>query len=294
MNNAKVSIIIPIFNAEKYIKRLISNLLEIDYENLEIILVNDGSTDHSAVLIKEQIEKHIQFKYFEHRTSLGVSAARNLGINKMSGEFVTFIDADDLVPTTYVKTLMLGMNDTTSISAAEMEGDNTLECCGNVVGADGFVFLFQKLQGYVCNKLYRSKILKKKQLKFDENLLVGEDLKFNFDYYQALKTKYCLSFVNKKNYTYTDNRNSATHENSFIFYRDLSKVDNYILSQTNSKKIQVHLSYYFVYFYLKQRALNDKMSFKISNRKLINRIKKMNGSLKQWITVIYWAFRVLM
>lgn len=89
----KVSIIIPLYNEEKYIKDAINSILEQDYSNYEIIVIDDGSTDNSYNIVNNIKDKRI--KLFRFKKNKGVGEARNLGIKKASGDYLAFLDADD-------------------------------------------------------------------------------------------------------------------------------------------------------------------------------------------------------
>ena len=97
MNNIPlISIIIPVYNAEKFLSHCINSILEQSYINLEIILVNDGSTDNSLSICEYYALKDNRIKVFT-QANKGVSSARNLGIEKAQGEWIYFVDSDDLV-----------------------------------------------------------------------------------------------------------------------------------------------------------------------------------------------------
>ena len=91
-----VSIIIPVYNLEKYIQFNIDNMLSQTYENLEVIYVDDGSVDSSAQIIKSAAEKDSRIKYY-YKENGGVSSARNFGIEKANGEYIMFVDGDDII-----------------------------------------------------------------------------------------------------------------------------------------------------------------------------------------------------
>ncbi|RVU70936.1 MULTISPECIES: glycosyltransferase family 2 protein [Lactobacillus] len=99
-----ISIIIPIYNVEKYLKRCLDSVEKQIYTNLEIILINDGSTDDSLVIAEEYAKKDSRIKIFSE-TNHGLSAARNLGLKHVTGEYITFIDSDDYVSNDYVSYL---------------------------------------------------------------------------------------------------------------------------------------------------------------------------------------------
>lgn len=102
-----ISIIIPIFNAEQTIKRCIESVLKQKYTNYELILINDGSTDKSAQICKNYISNKV---HLYNKINGGVSSARNLGINKSNGEFITFLDADDYVEENWLSDYMENYN----------------------------------------------------------------------------------------------------------------------------------------------------------------------------------------
>lgn len=96
MKNIKVSIIVPVYNTEKYLDKCLSSLVNQELKDVEIIIVNDGSTDNSAKIIESYLKKYANIKSF-FQENKGQSAARNLGISKSSGEYIGFVDSDDFV-----------------------------------------------------------------------------------------------------------------------------------------------------------------------------------------------------
>jgi len=100
-----ISIIIPVYNAEKEIERCIKSILNQTYKNIEVIIINDGSTDSSLEIIKKCIKEDSRVKLFDTENK-GVSAARNLGIKEASGEYFCFVDADDYVDEALIEKLI--------------------------------------------------------------------------------------------------------------------------------------------------------------------------------------------
>ena len=90
-----ISIIMPVYNSEKYVSEAIDSVCNQSYENWELLIVNDGSTDHSAEIINEYARKDSRIKVF-HRKNEGVSMARNFALSRICGDYVTFIDSDDI------------------------------------------------------------------------------------------------------------------------------------------------------------------------------------------------------
>uniref|UniRef100_A0A7C4RW58 Glycosyltransferase n=1 Tax=Fervidobacterium thailandense TaxID=1008305 RepID=A0A7C4RW58_9BACT len=105
-----VSVIIPVYNVENYLKKCVESLLKQTYQRLEIILVDDGSTDLSGRICDEFSGLDGRIKVF-HKENGGLSDARNFGLQHASGEFVTFVDSDDIVSERYVEVLMNGISD---------------------------------------------------------------------------------------------------------------------------------------------------------------------------------------
>jgi len=94
MGNELVSIIVPVYNTEKYIRQCLDSILNQTYQNFECLLINDGSSDNSADICREYVAKDARFRYFEKENG-GVSSARNLGMERSGGAYITFIDSDD-------------------------------------------------------------------------------------------------------------------------------------------------------------------------------------------------------
>ena len=102
--NEKITVIVPVYNVEHYLDKCLDSLINQTYKNLEIIVINDGSTDNSGIICQEYAQKDNRIIYIEKENG-GLSDARNVGLDKMTGSYVTFIDSDDWVELDYVETL---------------------------------------------------------------------------------------------------------------------------------------------------------------------------------------------
>ena len=102
--NDLVSIVVPCYNGEQYIEKCLNSLLHQTYENIEILVVDDGSKDHSKTLINQFIKKSNKIKYF-YKENGGLSSARNYGIAKACGKYIVFVDIDDYVDEEYISKL---------------------------------------------------------------------------------------------------------------------------------------------------------------------------------------------
>jgi len=117
-NQHLISIIVPVYNVEKYIYKTLDSILFQTYNNLEIILINDGSTDNSGNICDEYSEKDKRIKVI-HKQNGGVSSARNLGIDNATGEWITFIDSDDIIDKCMIEKLFkIAEKENTKISAS--------------------------------------------------------------------------------------------------------------------------------------------------------------------------------
>ena len=104
MGNELISIVVPIYNVEKYLRQCLDSILDQTYEHFECLLINDGSPDNSADICKEYVDKDARFHYFEKENG-GLASARNFGIKYSKGKYITFIDSDDWVESDYLEVL---------------------------------------------------------------------------------------------------------------------------------------------------------------------------------------------
>ena len=100
----KITVIVPVYNVENYLNKCLDSILKQTYQNLEIIVVNDGSTDNSGTICQEYAQKDNRIVYIE-KDNGGLSDARNAGLDRMTGSYVTFVDSDDWIEQDYVEVL---------------------------------------------------------------------------------------------------------------------------------------------------------------------------------------------
>lgn len=160
---AKISVIVPIYNVEKYLRKCLDSLVSQTYSDLEIILVNDCSTDSSLEICQEYQQKCSKIKLFSNDKNRGLSYSRNKGVKEATGSFIGFIDSDDYVPLNYYESLMNMMRKEKSDIVV---CDITLvyphysekRSCGNDSG-ERIAFINNGLAASACNKLFRKKVL---------------------------------------------------------------------------------------------------------------------------------------
>lgn len=215
-----VSIIVPLYNVEKYIYQCITSLLNQTYSNIEIILIDDGSTDNSSVVIKNICTNNDIIKYY-YQKNKGVSAARNLGISVSEGEYITFIDADDFVQPDYIEYLYNMINNSNSDISLTREPNKINRktiVTEHVAGVNDLIekydgieaaneMLLYKIVISSWNKMYRKELLTKNSILFNEKLLFGEGFEFVI---RSFLVATSVVIGNRKIYNYrVDNDNSV-------------------------------------------------------------------------------------
>lgn len=106
-SHIKISVILPVYNAEKYIQKCIDAILKQDIKEIEIIAVNDCSADKSLCILKQYNKQYAALKIINHKTNIGTGAARNKAIKEAAGKYITFIDSDDWIGNKYLETLYI-------------------------------------------------------------------------------------------------------------------------------------------------------------------------------------------
>ncbi len=193
----KISIIIPVYNSEKYLVRCLDSISRQSFEDFEVILVNDGSTDSSAQICDEYARKDSRYKVIHCRNN-GVSVARNIGIDNASGLYISFIDSDDWVENDYLKSMIDVANSSVDIIISGIvcdykDGNRKIltmeDCVSSICNSQFFHKLIKSrlLFGPVA-KLYKSDVLRRNNLKFIADVSYGEDRLFNYDYMRHVTT----------------------------------------------------------------------------------------------------------
>lgn len=215
--NPVVSIIVPIYNAEDTLCRCVDSLLNQTYHNLEILLVDDGSIDGSGKMCDEYAKKDNRIKVF-HQINLGVSAARNKALENVTGDFLTFVDADDELLFNAIEVMIeravqipadLILGGTICRGSNGNERYEPIENSNIVLCGDDFLNLILDDHPYtytVWRVLYNRRFLS--DTRFADGRTCNEDSFFNFEC--SLK-KPVVGFVNEYVYRHIYNSNSITH-----------------------------------------------------------------------------------
>lgn len=209
-----ISIIVPVYNVEKYLSTCIESILKQTFADFEVILVNDGSHDKSGTLCDELAKRDNRIRVF-HKSNGGVSSARNIGLKNAMGEWVTFVDSDDWISPTFIENLYKPI---LADSKIEFVQGGCTNYRNNIIAeveqqyenlvSDNPVYLFNHFRGLTVSKLFRKTVITTNNLKFNEQMCTAEDMAFTLDYILHI-TKYC--FISEVGYFYRYNTTSLTH-----------------------------------------------------------------------------------
>lgn len=210
----ELSIIIPIFNRESTLELCLNSLLKTNIENKEILLIDDGSTDSSSIICKKYSERFHNFKYI-YKQNGGVSSARNVGLSKAQGTWITFIDSDDAVRKEHfdilkdnnIKNVDFLIESFISIGLDSFHDENyelpALDLTNNISDTPS-IYYFKEVPKTntpmfsVCGKFYKRDICFNYNIKFREDIHLGEDQIFNLDY--LLHTNVLCHYPNMRTY----------------------------------------------------------------------------------------------
>ena len=219
---SKVSIIVPVYNAEKMIGRCLDSILAQDYKDIEAIVVDDGSKDSSFEIISEYAKKDERVIAI-HKDNSGVSSTRNLAISKATGDYIQFIDADDWLPFDSTKLLVRTIEeDKTDMVIADFYRviDDKYSRKGSirkpgVYSIDEFAdkMLLSPADfyyGVLWNKLYKKEIIDKYDIRMDESISMSEDLIYNLQYFEHIEK---LSVLKSPVYYYVKTEGSLVTQN---------------------------------------------------------------------------------
>lgn len=245
----RISIIVPVYNGEKHLSECIQSILDQSFTDIEVIVINDGSTDGSLSLIKRYAQNDSRIVVINQKNK-GVSAARNAGLSKARGDYIMFVDADDYIARKDALELL--------IDFAKENGNPEVVCfrrVGDTRGRkapSGYSKLNDSIIGRMIvdetintlwDKLYKKSIIKENSIKFPVGIRMAEDLLFNVQYFREAKT---IGFFDEELYYYReDNQESATKKYMPNKYDDLMYVNRKMseIIDNRSKAIGNALSY---------------------------------------------------
>lgn len=281
MDEKLVSVIIPAYNIEDYIGRCLDSIISQTYKNLEIIVVDDGSRDHTGEILDNYAKKDRRIKVI-HKENGGVSSARNKGIEAAEGDYIGFIDGDDLIESEMYKTL---------VDLLEEENADIAHCGYQMVFPDRIDYYHntgkkkiqtteeglkdllsgEMIEPGLVNKLYKKELIKNCRL--DETVKINEDLLMN---YQLFKLSQKSVYYDITPYSYMIRSSSATGANSLIKKReDALRVLNQIKDDCINNNLLSII--YKRYIYLLMAICRDDLK----DRSYIEYQKKQRKQLKK-------------
>ncbi len=308
----KVSIILPMYNAEKYIKDTIYSVLNQTFKDIELIIVDDGSTDNSYEICKEiqQLDNRIVLEKIENK---GVSNARNYGIEMAKGKYVMFIDSDDKYDINIVEKMVKGIesSDLLVCKFKELRPNGKIKFRNikynyEISENSHMINFLQKnnLFNVVWNKIYKKDIIIDNNIKFNTNISIAEDLEFNLKYIDKIgNIKYINEFLyiyrlgeTGLNYKYQKDR-IEIRKNIYKYQKEMFYKKGYDINLINNEYIKICLAELKQISYLRNKKLEkEKVKLIIKNqdrqRELL-RIKT-EGNIKQKILTIILSKQVFL
>lgn len=302
--NPLVSIVIPCFNVEKYIEETVNSVIQQDYKNLEIIIIDDGSTDKTREVIKriEKKDKRIKKVFKENE---GVSVARNLGITISNGEYISFLDGDDI---------LLGNKISSQMNKIKKSGAKVCFCYNAITYLDKTnikkknIFKKEKkiLREYILQKAYittndwiiEKDFIIKNDLKFGSEFKYGED----FNFFMKVITLTEVASTGKISTLYRINSDSSSFRKNIRVNLKENYINEYIdwtkENKTNlySNKELEEIKYLLINFLMPQVFIRNIEYNKTSRNELTNLEKEVIANFKFNINNIkasikyYWLY----
>lgn len=295
--SALVSIIIPVYNVEQYVRECLDSIINQTYKELEIIIINNGSTDFSGAICEEYVNKDNRICYILQENS-GVSVARNTGLDNAKGKYVCFCDSDDTYELDYVETMIQTMRDKQAdfvICGFNQIVAGEKRKCSNIENSQFInqevlienIFLKNNIGGFVWNKLFKKELLD--GVCFDENYQICEDTDFVLQYVNNCTRIYVMK---QALYNYRDRQGSAVnsidnlYDKDFrlkyaVVYKTLLKLDT--LSEVSKEYIRSGI------YMLSVSCLCD---YKIKDGTNEEIIKQLKNDIRKYQTVFFKCSKV--
>ena len=258
MDYKKVSVIVPVYNTEKYVEKCIRSILAQTYRNLEVICVDDGSTDQSAKILQELAQEDSRIKCF-HISNHGQAYARNMALEKATGEYITFVDSDDYIENDMYEILVKEIqqknvdivccNYFMDVSEKKYVVENTKQVPDCIISSNEFMkYIYERdnyrgVAGYLWTRLIKTDVIKSElnymKIQFDNRFRNGQDILFVAEL--NLTTKY-VYYVNKPLYHYVQREDSVVHSKKNIL-KTLQWVEAYekVIQYYQEKEIDTEI-----------------------------------------------------
>lgn len=292
MDKIDVSVIVPVFNSEEYIGGTLDSIINQDFKNFEVIVIDDGSTDSSPEIINEKLSRSDISYNVIHQENSGVSSARNHGIEAAKGEYLVFVDADDYVTGNHLSELYNGKTDFSMVQFIKKDGDRLStphRFSSELMYCDDFIKkeLNMEMPFNFWQLMYKASLVNDNGIRFNPDLVYGEDIDFAL---RALIYGDEIAISNEATYYYIQHRESAINTTEFRrfeivdiledlaeFYRGQGRDDlaDMIVTSRIPKAIFGNMNYFFYNDY----DFNEVMS-KMKELDLMEKLSKYEGDSK--------------
>lgn len=247
--NPLISIIIPVYKVEKYLPKCIESILSQTFTNFELLLIDDGSPDNSGKICDKYQKKDSRIKVF-HQSNKGVSAARNLGLNKANGEWIAFCDSDDWVEIDWLESytnIILNNNFDIIFQGYISENKNKSSTHYLKNSSQGYldaIYLLEKedLLGWTCCKILKRSIIQQHRIQFEESLSLSEDLLFTLKFCIYANSLFVLPLAKYHYVSHSDSLINKIYSYEELYKRNILIRDARLLL-LNKHKYSVETEY---------------------------------------------------
>lgn len=303
MNEIKVSVIVPIYNTEKFLRKCIESIVNQTLQEIEIILINDGSTDNSHNICLEYAEKYPKKIRYINNKNIGCSATRNLGIELSKGEYIAFVDSDDYIEKEMYEEMykiVKNKNLDIVISGIIYENKYNKDQKKSIPQNINEYYSYFKINNRVANpvnKLIKKKLISDNKINFPIESHSGEDIVFCFKL--LTKTKR-VTFISRAYYYYVNHGfnsiyNLEKRKGIFISFKELYKYlleNNLLKDKELMKKFYELFNFYAirgVFFMLLNPIQVSEKEYKKYNKIFYEELKKIKFlTLKSRILIFYY------
>ncbi|EMA6343374.1 glycosyltransferase family 2 protein [Bacillus cytotoxicus] len=314
-----VSVVIPLYNAEKYIEETMQSILNQTYQNIEIVIVDDGSKDQSPIIVKELQRKHPEKVRYVHQENQGVSVARNTGIEHANGEYVAFLDSDDLWHPNKIEKQVQSMH-INNMNACycgymnfyEETGEKVAHVTNFIKGDMTKSFLTHQVVAQTSTWIFKRSIVMDHDIRFTPGCSWGEDLEFLFKlmsvtnvcYVDEYLTYYRILSEGNLSSKYKDYELKTTKELE-VFHRMndwIHQKSSDLITKDSEELIQMIETYLFPYtvinnacIYIKENTKLEKSQVQLIKqdiKKYCRKIYSKNGKRSKKLYAMLWFVRM--
>lgn len=260
-NDVLISIIIPVYNCENHLSSCLDSIIDQSYTNFEILIVDDGSTDKTNYVYNYYKNKDSRIRVIKQK-NLGVSCARNKGIDNAKGEYLIFIDSDDMIKECMLEKLYKGLVENEcdiAFTGFEVIGSKLRKsdtdvllkiCCEKSIGIISNEDAIERtmstdpnevLYGYIWRNLYKADILRENNIRFSEGIKISEDFMFILEVLDKCKN---VVIIPEELYIYNINDSSVTSKYIDTLHNDMYFINEWMLNNICNKYIKTIEGYY--------------------------------------------------